>query len=1201
MSMLDWLKFTADEWADVTSVDAPGAIADAVSSLARGMAAVAQRQAAVALDAATQARDGGVALLALRLGWLAEVRRYNHLPSGRGLSSADAAARWSGLDRLKQIEATIADIRSWPGSSSVRPEAQWLEFASGLPVAAACLRDAIGTPFHAMMLQLQTRTVEGRRTEARALSPSAEAFAVRSLAVLCRFGNDRERADRTLAQARQLHDAAGDRAGVAACDALACEWLVAPWSAASVRNLEPMEAAYPTSQLSWTIEQAEGDTSGVDIDAAHDAIARARAEAHGAAAQRVLGSLALSEAGLHRQRRDMAAQLRSTDEAVALFAAAQDGLHLQLARTHRLLAQVDAGQPEDLDTAAAIGAWGGGEGSFSYALGLGLVLTRAGRQALLRDGDYERAEASLQLALALNRALGAPLRVTQTLADLGEVQQVIGQRSRARTLQADAMDGLLALSSQIPAAADRLALLSQQVYLEALEHQDAEGMEAAIALGGRATGGEGGLVGSAIGIALSASHGQAAVLVPLYRGVAARRRGDGREADVQFDLALAAARAGNDTEARQLEAVVLGTCQRFGEARAAFDRYVAARDGGQGAQARLLSLAESLGGDHASAETAIAKVRHLENDFSLLVRLRDHSRAAERLAQLQALAGDDWYREDARPWNCLSDLGEMCEGLGRHDEAVRHYQQGIALLEERRTMLSREELKIALSGGPGAQSLYFQATRAQLRRALAATDPAVRREALEQAFRLSEQGRARALLDLMALNLRAPPDADSPVLRHWRECQSRAEVLRGLLARARSGGDATRIDALRRQVSEADQAARQSARALAEHQPALAQLTGEEAPVLDLHRAVALLPEGTALLQYMTLGDELLLWALTRNGMQAPTIVSLRAVELTGFVHDFFQSCRTGAPMRTLLAQSERLSGILLKPLDAVLRQCRRLVVVPYGDLFRLPFGALRWEGAWLAQTHVLTQLFSASVLEPLTAAGAPALAGQPVLAVGGPAAMRWTTLDGEVRTLGDLPGARDEARYVARVLDGRALVASEATKPAVLDALADHRIFHFATHGILFDEAPLLSGIALADGEFLTVHELMARRFRAELVTLSACDTGAGVLTAGQELIGLSRGLLAAGAKRVVVSLWPVKDGATAVLMARFADALKQGADPADAMQAAQRALRALDAPALATSCAALRDLGTFLAPVKEMPGGDHPQHWAAFVVVGV
>jgi CHAT domain-containing protein/Tfp pilus assembly protein PilF len=160
----------------------------------------------------------------------------------------------------------------------------------------------------------------------------------------------------------------------------------------------------------------------------------------------------------------------------------------------------------------------------------------------------------------------------------------------------------------------------------------------------------------------------------------------------------------------------------------------------------------------------------------------------------------------------------------------------------------------------------------------------------------------------------------------------------------------------------------------------------------------------------------------------------------------------------------------------------------------------------------------------------------------------------------------RDEAEAILSVsprtsafgaLDFRA---NRAT--ATSDELSRYRIVHFATHGLLNSEHPELSGVVLSlvdergqpqDG-FLRLHEIFNLRLQADLVVLSACQTGLGKEVKGEGLVGLTRGFMYAGAARVVASLWQVNDVATAELMKRFyRRMLKDGMRPAAALRAAQ------------------------------------------------
>ncbi|MBC7910775.1 MAG: CHAT domain-containing protein [Pyrinomonadaceae bacterium] len=186
------------------------------------------------------------------------------------------------------------------------------------------------------------------------------------------------------------------------------------------------------------------------------------------------------------------------------------------------------------------------------------------------------------------------------------------------------------------------------------------------------------------------------------------------------------------------------------------------------------------------------------------------------------------------------------------------------------------------------------------------------------------------------------------------------------------------------------------------------------------------------------------------------------------------------------------------------------------------------------------------------------------------------------------LPGTRREAEQILKLVPAterkQAFGFSADRKAATDPALGQYRYIHFATHGLLDSQHPELSGILFSmfddkgepqDG-FLRAHEIFNLKLPAELVVLSACQTGLGKEVKGEGLVGLTRGFMYAGAPRVVVSLWNVSDQGTAELMTRFYQAmLKQGMRPAQALQAAQKAM--------------VRD-GRFTSPY----------YWAAFTLQG-
>jgi CHAT domain-containing protein len=284
----------------------------------------------------------------------------------------------------------------------------------------------------------------------------------------------------------------------------------------------------------------------------------------------------------------------------------------------------------------------------------------------------------------------------------------------------------------------------------------------------------------------------------------------------------------------------------------------------------------------------------------------------------------------------------------------------------------------------------------------------------------------------------------------------------------------------------------------------------------------------------------------------------------------------------------------------------KRLLIVGDGALQYLPFGALpapeteeqrdgetRGQGKSairnpLIVEHEIVHLPSASALAVLRrelaerkpAARTVAVLADPVFSAddarvksgaktqaGEESSSDLTRSMNDVRgELGRLLLTRDEAEAILSVTpqtDGFGALDFRANRAtAISEELSRYRIVHFATHGLLNSEHPELSGVVLSlvdeqgrtqDG-FLRLHEIFNLRLPAELVVLSACQTGLGKEIKGEGLVGLTRGFMYAGAARVVASLWQVNDAATAELMKRFyRRMLKDGMRPAAALRAAQ------------------------------------------------
>lgn len=264
-----------------------------------------------------------------------------------------------------------------------------------------------------------------------------------------------------------------------------------------------------------------------------------------------------------------------------------------------------------------------------------------------------------------------------------------------------------------------------------------------------------------------------------------------------------------------------------------------------------------------------------------------------------------------------------------------------------------------------------------------------------------------------------------------------------------------------------------------------------------------------------------------------------------------------GALERRAIGILGELYRALIGPVAQRIEARERLVLVPYGFLHGLPFGALHDGRRFLAEDFELWQCPAAGLL--------------PACAVGPPRAP--TTLVLGHSHGGRLPQALAEARAVAELLPGECHLEAAATVARLVEAAPRHGILHLATHGEARLDNPSFACLRLEEG-LLYTSDLADLDLAGALVVLSGCETGRGRLTGADEVVSLSRGFLAAGARALVQSLWQVDDAATAALMVDFYRALAEGRGPAAALGRAQRDRMA--------------------------QGARHPFLWAAFQVIG-
>ncbi|HEY9692397.1 MAG TPA: tetratricopeptide repeat protein [Oculatellaceae cyanobacterium] len=255
-----------------------------------------------------------------------------------------------------------------------------------------------------------------------------------------------------------------------------------------------------------------------------------------------------------------------------------------------------------------------------------------------------------------------------------------------------------------------------------------------------------------------------------------------------------------------------------------------------------------------------------------------------------------------------------------------------------------------------------------------------------------------------------------------------------------------------------------------------------------------------------------------------------------------------------LSSNLKQLHELLIKPIADLLPtdSNQRVIFVPQNELFLVPFAALQdAQGNYLIEKHTILTAPSIQVLE-LThqqqqrVGKLPTTFGQTdALVVGNPTMPSVAINGGEKKQqLASLPGAKREAEAIAPLLRTKALTGNTATKANIIARLPQAKIVHLATHGLFDSFQGLQSSIALApegqDQGLLTAEEILKLKLNANLVVLSACNTGRGKIT-GDGVIGLSRSLFIAGTPSVIASLWSVPDAPTAELMTEFYTNLNQ------------------------------------------------------------
>ena len=528
-------------------------------------------------------------------------------------------------------------------------------------------------------------------------------------------------------------------------------------------------------------------------------------------------------------------------------------------------------------------------------------------------------------------------------------------------------------------------------------------------------------------------------------------------------------------------------------------------------------------------------------------------------------------------------MGEAARGsalaaLGREDEAADAFLRSIGLTEAQRDEVSDSP----------AERQRFLETRMQPYEGLLTLH--ARRGRAEPALALAERARARVLLDALQGGRERLDTLLTP------EERTRQRALREALARAgieaqRAAEDAAAAAPARAAAEEGRRDARLAyeafrAAAYASH-PGMAARSGRAAP-WRMEDAQGLLDDRTLALSYAVTQDRTYLFALTRQGGVTLHEVALGRAALEQRTRRFREAL--GERRLEVAALGRALCADLLGPVRERLATRPRLLIVPDGPLWELPFQALKCGASrYLLEEHSIAYAPSLTALREMSGRRAPVPpARDTLLAVGDPSfgepQQRRVAALLRGGTLGPLPDAAAEVRAIERFYapGSSVYVGADASEARVKAEAGRHRVLHFAAHGILNDASPLYSQLVLArpgpvegDDGLLEAWEIMEMDLPADLAVLSACETGRGRVSQGEGLVGLSWAFSVAGCPTTIVSQWKVDSRSTSRLMRRFHRDLADGRPTADALRRAALA-------------------------VKADPRYAHPFYWAGFVVVG-
>ncbi|MGB2924323.1 MAG: tetratricopeptide repeat protein [Limnothrix sp.] len=564
----------------------------------------------------------------------------------------------------------------------------------------------------------------------------------------------------------------------------------------------------------------------------------------------------------------------------------------------------------------------------------------------------------------------------------------------------------------------------------------------------------------------------------------------------------------------------------------------------------------------------------------------------------------------------LNNLGLTQQKLQQYEKAIVSFQQAIEILEATRSQITSIELR----------QIYFATVQETYQHHIDALMALHQQESTkgydQQAFNTSEKSRARILVELLTESS-IDPNIDLPPALRQQQIDITQKLNQTEQQRITIFSNPASTDTEKQTINQTlDQVIadfRTLENDIRRSNPAYADLKYPETiSVAELQNQI--LDEDTVLLQYF-LGDEKsYLWAVTKESFHSYELPSEADITQTAkaLFGEPLTSPKATNPVLAASLQQQRLdltrqlSEQIIQPAAAQLTK-KRILIVPDGELNYFPFSILTTGAAetkTLSEQFELVHLPSSSTLATIRTETVRPIPDRPSLSIfadpvfstkdcrftNSPncdqdrlVASRSRASSSDYLTWDDLPGTYTEANNILKLFPDKsktkaAFGFAAQREKIVDDQLQGKDIIHFATHGFFHQTKPEQSGLVFSlvdeagdrQNGFLRLDSIFNMQLDADLVVLSACQTGVGEDVPGEGIVGLSRGFMYAGTPRLLMSLWQVDDKATAEFMTRFyKNLLEEKQTTAIALKETQREMR-------------------------EETEWTHPQYWAAFILQG-